>query len=318
MHLVRFDDYFNGPAATENICIQIVPEAASRAIAMESHQVDAAINISAEDVLRFKEDDTLNVFSIPGPGCHLFQFNCSNPIIKDTKVRQAISYALDRTALVEALWGAMGEKPRDSVAPPAAFGYINLGVIQQDQAKAKELLAEAGYPDGFEMNLMCTDVYNKGVQAGEIAAAQLAEVGIKCNLVVVDRATFSAAWNSLTPEEFPDWGMFLMGAGYITLDGDEGLKRRFATEEDGKNSNNYGFYSNAEVDELLNGAAKTTNQEWREKAYQRAAEILYLEDPVGCYLNSRNETVILSAQVEDFNMTPVGIYDWPSIKVRAN
>lgn len=46
--------------------------------------------------------------------------------------------------------------------------------------------------------------------------------------------------------------------------------------------------------------------------------ILYLEDPVGCYLNSRNETVILSAQVEDFNMTPVGIYDWPSIKVRAN
>ena len=318
MHLVRFDDYFNGPAATENIRIQIVPEAASRAIAMESHQVDAAINISAEDVLRFKEDDTLNVFSIPGPGCHLFQFNCSNPIIKDTKVRQAISYALDRTALVEALWGAMGEKPRDSVAPPAAFGYINLGVIQQDQAKAKELLAEAGYPDGFEMNLMCTDVYNKGVQAGEIAAAQLAEVGIKCNLVVVDRATFSAAWNGLTPEEFPDWGMFLMGAGYITLDGDEGLKRRFATEEDGKNSNNYGFYSNAEVDELLNGAAKTTNQEWREKAYQRAAEILYLEDPVGCYLNSRNETVILSAQVEDFNMTPVGIYDWPSIKVRAN
>ncbi len=109
-----------------------------------------------------------------------------------------------------------------------------------------------------------------------------------------------------------------MGAGYITLDGDEGLKRRFATEEDGKNSNNYGFYSNAEVDELLNGAAKTTDQEWREKAYQRAAEILYLEDPVGCYLNSRNETVILSAQVEDFNMTPVGIYDWPSIKVRAN
>ena len=58
----------------------------------------------------------------------------------------------------------MGEKPRDSVAPPAAFGYINLGVIQQDQAKAKELLAEAGYPDGFEMNLMCTDVYNKGVR----------------------------------------------------------------------------------------------------------------------------------------------------------
>ncbi len=163
---------------------------------------------------------------------------------------------------------------------------------------------------------MCTDVYTKGVQAGEIAAAQLAEVGIKANIVTVDRATFSAAWNGLTPEEFPDWGMFLMGAGYITLDGDEGLKRRFATSEDGKNSNNYGFYSNAEVDQLLNGAAATTDREAREKAYQRAAEILYLEDPVGCYLNCRNETVVLSAQVEGFDMTPVGIYDWPNIKVR--
>ena len=69
---------------------------------------------------------------------------------------------------------------------------------------------------------------------------------------------------------------------------------------------------------LLNGAAATVDQEWREQAYQRAAEILYLEDPVGCYLNSRNEIVCLSAQVEDFNMTPVGIYDWPSIRVRAD
>jgi peptide/nickel transport system substrate-binding protein len=321
MHLVRFDDYFNGPAATENIVIQIVPEAASRAIAIESHQVDAATGISAEDVLRFEEDETLNVFSIPGPGCHLFQFNCADPIVKDTKVRQAISYALDRESLVETLWGAMGEKPRDSVAPPAAFGYINLGVIQQDQEKAKQLLAEAGYPDGFDMTVMCTDVYNKGVQAGEIVKAQLAEVGINVTLDVIDKSTFNDAWSGLTAEEFNEtygWGMFLMGAGYITLDGDEGLKRRFATSETGVNDNNYGFYSNAEVDELLNGAAATVDQEWREKAYQRAAEILYLEDPVGCYLNSRNETVVLSAKVAEFNMTPVGIYDWPNIKVLAD
>ena len=321
MHLVRFDDYFGGPAATENIVIQIVPEASARAIALESHQVDAANGINAEDVERFMEDETLNVFSIPGPGCHLFQFNCAHPIVQDTKVRQAISYALDRETLVETLWGGLGEKPRDSVAPPAAFGYINLGVIQQDQEKAKQLLAEAGYPDGFDMTVMCTDVYNRGVEAGEIVKAQLAEVGINVTLEVVDSSKFNEAWSGWTAEEFNEtygWGMFLMGAGYITLDGDEGLKRRFATSDAGINDNNYGFYSNAEVDELLNGAAATVDQEWREQAYQRAAEILYLEDPVGCYLNSRNEIVCLTAQVEDFNMTPVGIYDWPSIRVRAD
>ena len=105
MHLVRHDDYFGGPAATENIVIQIVPEAAARSIAIESHQVDAAQGITAEEVLRLKDDPTINVFSIPGPGCHLFQFNCSHPIVKDTKIRQAISYALDRERPFTAPWG---------------------------------------------------------------------------------------------------------------------------------------------------------------------------------------------------------------------
>lgn len=318
MHLVRHDDYFNGPAKTENIVVQIVPEAASRSVAIESHQVDAADGLTPEEMVRLKDDPTINVYTIPGPGCHLFQFNCSHPIVKDTRVRQAISYALDRTAIVEALYGAMGEKPRDSCLPAAAFGYKYLGVIEQDQAKAKQLLADAGYPDGFDMTVMTTSVYNKGVEMGEIIVSQLAEVGINVKLDVIDKATFSASWNALTPEEFPDWGMFIMGAGCITLDGDEGLKRRFATSADGKNSNNYGFYSNAEVDECLNGAAETTDKATREKLYQRASEILYLEDPVGCYMNSRNETCVLSANVEGFQMTPVGIIDWPNVAVRAD
>ena len=318
MHLTRFDDYFNGPARTENVVIEIVPEAASRSMAIESHQVDAANGLTPDEVVRLGEDPSINVYSMPGPGCHLFQFNCAHPIVKDTKVRQAISYALDRTAIVEALYGAIGETPRDSVLPSTAFGYINLGVIEQDQEKSKELLAEAGYPDGFDMTLMTTAVYNRGVEMAEIVAQQLGEVGINVTLDVVDASTFNAALNGLTPEEFPDWGMFIMGAGCITLDADEGLKRRFATSEDGTNSNNYGFYSNAEVDECLNGAAATTDQELREQLYQRASEILYLEDPVGCYMNNRNEICVLSSKVEGFQMTPVGIYDWPNIAVLAD
>ena len=92
--------------------------------------VDAAQGITAEEVLRLKDDPTINVFSIPGPGCHLFQFNCSHPIVKDTKIRQAISYALDRESLVETLYGAMGEKPRDSVAPAAAFFVVTVTALQ--------------------------------------------------------------------------------------------------------------------------------------------------------------------------------------------
>ena len=265
MHLVRFDDYFNGPAATENICIQIVPEAASRAIAMESHQVDAAINISAEDVLRFKEDDTLNVFSIPGPGCHLFQFNCSNPIIKDTKVRQAISYALDRTALVEALWGAMGEKPRDSVAPPAAFGYINLGVIQQDQAKAKELLAEAGYDESnpLKVEFTCMDD-SRMLPMAEVVAEQLRLVGVEATIEKYERSTWL---NKVRTEH--DYLLALMNTAAAYNDADY-LYGLFHSKYVG--GRNWGDVDDPELDALLEEGRSEFDAAKRAEIYTKVVE----------------------------------------------
>lgn len=309
------ENYFDGPAKTKYVKMKIMPEASSRSIALESGEIDLADGISPDEVVRLGEVEGIEVLSKPGHGTHLFQFNAGNEKMKDPLVRQAISYAIDRESIVTTLFGDIGEEPRDNVMPPEALGYENLGVIEQDQEKAKELLEEAGQPaDEFDLKLMATSVYNQGVEMGEIVKSQLEEIGINVDLEIIDHSTFTSSLNGLTVDQFK-WDMFLMGAGFVTLDGDEGLKRRFETAADGKNSNNYGFYSNEEADELFTKAATTTDQDERAEYYSRAAEILYLEDPVGVYLNKRNEIAVMSDAVEGWDYSSTGYITWTKVRV---
>lgn len=308
------ENYFDGPAKTKYITMLVMPEASARSLAVESGQIDAADGIVPAEVKRLGEVEGLTVLAKPSHGTHLFQFNVGGSKMKDPRVRQAISYAIDRETLVSTLFGDIGEEPRDNAMPPQALGYENLGVIKQDQEKAKALLKEAGYEDGLEISLMATAVYNQGVEMGEIVKAQLEEIGIKVDLDIIDRSTFTSSLNGLTADQFK-WDMFLMGAGFVTLDGDEGFKRRFETAADGKNFNNYGFYSNEEADELFQKAATTTDQEARAEYYRRAAEILYLEDPVGVYLNKRNSIAVLNDAVEGFDYSATDYITWTKVQV---
>ena len=105
--------------------------------------------------------------------------------------------------------------------------------------------------------------------------SDLAEVGITATIETVDNATFNSAMGgrSTPGEDFP-WGMFFMGYGAGTADCDEGLRRIWETSPDGNNNNNYGWYSNAEVDELLNAAAVEMDEEARLELYKQAQQIL--------------------------------------------
>ncbi|MCI8622601.1 MAG: ABC transporter substrate-binding protein [Provencibacterium sp.] len=310
----RFDDYFRGPAATKNLIIQIIPEANSRAIALESGEIDIADGLNGEDVARLDGTDGIKVEARESNGQHLYQFNCKDPIIADTRVRQAISYAIDRHVICETLFGDYEGTPCTAPLHPLTFGYTDLGVIERDVEKAKSLLAEAGYADGFDLTVM-TGNYAKSTQVCEIMKEQLAEVGINLILDVVENATFKANLNGVTPDQFK-WGMFNMGAGPGSVDADEGLRRLYTTPTGETNENNYGWYSNAKVDELLNAAAITTDSEERLKLYAEAQQILYIDDPVGIWLNDRKNIYVMSDKVENFSVEVKNIVFFENISVR--
>jgi peptide/nickel transport system substrate-binding protein len=323
MKVEAFEDFWGGKPFTKYINMVLVPDQAARAVAIETGQVDFISNLSPDDVKRLDEDqnDGVNIVMKESNGIHLFQFNVksTNAPMSEPKVRQAISYALNRAEICEALYSPLGEKPARSLLSPSVIGYKDMGEIEQDYDKAKQLLAEAGYPDGFSMKIMTTALYNKGVEMAQIIAEQLKGANINAEIEVVERAVFSESLNGLTPEEYNGkygWDMFIMGAGG-DLDAHQSTVRVFHTEADGLNANNYGFYSNAQVDKLLEDASVSVDPAERLKMYSDAMQILIYDDPIGVTMNQRNNVYALTDKVEDFFLNPGNTIDWAKLKVVA-
>ena len=312
------ENWWRGEAGTKNLIVKIIPEASSRAMAIETGEVDIIDRPGVDDVSRLENTDGLVVFKKPGYGIHGFQYNCSEGhVTSDTKVRQAIMYAIDKETICQALYGSIGETATHGLVAPQYFGYVDLGVQPYDPEKAKELLAEAGYPNGLDLSVMTYNGYNKGVELAEAIKDYLGKVGINVTIDSVDGATFNASLNGITPDQM-SWDMFIMGYGGLGgLDCDGCLRRVFVTSSDGLNTNNYGWYSNARVDELLNGAIVEMDQEKRKEMYKEAQQILYLDDPVAVYFNLRSSIFVMTDKVEGFSMNATQRVEFEKIKVRA-
>ncbi|TXT41783.1 MAG: peptide/nickel transport system substrate-binding protein, partial [Spirochaetes bacterium] len=123
---------------------------------------------------------------------------------------------------------------------------------------------------------------------------------------VLEWSVILPLWSGVTPQVF-DQPLFIMGAGTSMMDADGGLRGLYTTTETGTNEQNYGFYSNKEVDVLVNGAASETDPEKRYAMYKRAQEILYLEDPVAIWLFDRPTTVAASSRVKGIEINGIGM-----------
>lgn len=312
-----FPDYFEGQAPTKNLIIEIIIDSTSRAIALETGEVDIADGLSYEDILSIQEVEGIDVKFFKFNGLHGFQFNCANEYFKDTRLRQAVSYAIDRDAMIEALYAPIGEACATAPISEVVWGYHDFGVIKQDQEKAKQLMAKAGYPYGFEFSIQVVETYSKALESAEMIVADLAEVGIKATIEVVDYATFKASRANRTypGEDFP-WGMFIMGYGPGTLDADEGLRRIWYTSKNGDNNNNYGWYSNTEVDEYLLEAAYEMDPNIRKELYKKAMQIIYIDDPAAVFTNQRKLVYCMSDKIEGFIVDVRNAIDYTSLKCR--
>ena len=316
MVLEAFPDYFRGEVPTKNVDILIVSDANARLVALETGEVDVTV-VNTSEIPRLKETPGVEVKTYEGIGAHGLQFNCANEYMKSPLVRQAVVYAIDKQLIADTLYSDIGEKACTAPVNPNVWGYYDFGVIPQDVEKAKALLAEAGYPDGFDISIMLQPGYNKSTETCEMVVAMLAEVGINATIETVDMATFSGAMGNRTypGENFP-WAMFIMGFGAGTADCDEGLRRIWSTSPDGNNNNNYGWYSNAEVDRLLDEAMSELDEEKRADLYRQAQQILYIDDPAAVFTNDRYNIWTMSDKVEGFDVNVNNVIFWDNLRVK--
>lgn len=317
-NFVSNPNYFEGEPSIKNLNFVIIPDASSRTIALETGAVDLVCGVNASDV-QLMQDEGLVVEYTLSNGQYLFMYNCSQySVCRDPKVRLAINHAVDTSAIVAALYAdVQGEVPT-CFGTARDYGTQDLGVFPYDPELSRQLLSEAGYPDGITLKLFASSAaYVKNSECAEIVKQMCAEAGINIDIIVGDNAAFTEIFGH-TAEEFDEqlgYDMFCMGQGPSNCDlgGYQGL---YTTDPTG-NDSNYGFYSNPEVDELFAKQAVETDVEARLKMLNRLNEILYLEDPVGLLIWNDKTPFAMNTRVLHFaeNVSIMGDIDYTKLQV---
>lgn len=185
--LVKSDTYWGEPAFLDKAEFRIVPDAAAAVPALLSGDVQAFPFFQPDGVAQIEGDPRFSVVVGATEGETLLTMNNKKPPFDNLKVRQAISYALDRDAIVEGASAGFG-KPIGSHQSPASKDYVDLtGMYPHDVNKAKELLKEAGLENGFKATLKLPPPSYARL-GGEIIASQLREVGIDLEIIPVEWA----------------------------------------------------------------------------------------------------------------------------------
>jgi peptide/nickel transport system substrate-binding protein len=223
------------------------------------------------------------------------------PLTK-VKVRQAINMAIDKQSIVKNLYKGTASVAKNGM-PPFMLGYNDK--VQDwpyDPARAKKLLAEAGYPNGFEVTLHVMPVSRPYMfdppKIGEAIQGYLGAVGIEVNIYQVDWGTY------LQETEAGKHQMCLLG-----WTGDNGDPDNFMNVLYGPDSakigtsGNYGFYNDMKAQELLSAATATFDVKKRAELYQKAQELIH-ESANWVYIAHANQSLVFRANVKGFKMNP--------------
>ena len=295
-------DYWGGAPKIKMVVFKPIPETATRIAALETGDVDLVAAVSPEYVDQAPEG--IEVVTIPGTRAFYLGMNVNIEPFDDVRVRQAMNYAVDVQSIIDNILNGLARKI-DNPLLPEAFGYAATPVYSYDPEKAKSLLAEAGYPDGFEMEI---DTQPPLKEMAEALAGQLSEVGITAKVNVLEKAALYAKYE-------PGFSQaFLTSWGNSEADADGMLSKQFhskrygcdllATEGDTGHGDAekgcyYTGYGNAEVDAAIEAGARTVDPEKRKAQYYNALTII-VEEPPWVFLYNPSEIYAYNNWVQDW------------------
>jgi peptide/nickel transport system substrate-binding protein len=192
--LTRYEDYWGEKPALETLTYRAIREAPARFLELQAGTVDGVDNLSPDDIPAAQAEPDINVFLRPPFNIGFLGINRVHEPFDDVRVRQAVAMAIDREELVQALYPPTAATASQFV-PPGIFGHTEgLEDWPHDPGRAKKLLAEAGYPDGFETTLWVMGIsrpyFPNPDRVGEVLQADLAEVGIRVEIVTYDWGTY--------------------------------------------------------------------------------------------------------------------------------
>jgi peptide/nickel transport system substrate-binding protein len=257
-------EYFQGAPKIDEVIFRPIPETATRIAELKTGAVDVIVNVPPHQVESIAAMKELSVRTAPSSRIIFIVLTTTDGgPLSDKRVRQALNYAVDKGAIIEALLGGYG-KALASPLPSNAFGHDpDLKPYRYDPKKARQLLAEAGYPKGFEITFEApSGRYLMDKDVAQAVNGFLQDVGIKTKFNVSE-------WGVFVGKLYQHAGapMMLLGLGGNTFDADAYLYTQLRSGELSS------YYSNPKMDELLDHARVETNPDKRQKLYFEAQRL---------------------------------------------
>ncbi|MCA0989384.1 ABC transporter substrate-binding protein [Guptibacillus algicola] len=300
--VTKNEDYWmDGYPKLDRVIFRAIPDNSARLNALMAGEIDLMDGLNPSDVSQVESDENLEVFFRPSMNVGYLGLTSNREPLNNKKVRQALNHAVDKQAIIDAFYAGQAE-PAKNPMPPVIGGYNeDIEPYEYDLEKAKALLKEAGYEDGFDMELWAMPVPRPympdGQKVAEVIQSSFAEIGVNAEIKSYEWATY------LEKARNGEADSFLLG-----WTGDNGDADNFLyvlLDKDNIGSNNYTYYSNDELHDLLIEAQSTPDEEKRNELYKEAQEIIHEDAPWIPLVHSK-PALGGSERVKGFNPHPTG------------
>ena len=300
--LEKFDEYWGTPAYLDKVTLKIIENADSLLMSLQSGAIDLCSHLTSTQVAQLGDDfdvaeGTMNLVQA------LYLNNAEKPF-DDVRVRQALCYAVDKQEIIDLAFDGYGSPIGSSMYP--AFGkYFDDSLTNyytKDVEKAKSLLAEAGYPDGFDMTITVPSNYKPHMDTAEVLVQQLAQIGVNATIEPIE-------WESWVSDVYAgrQFQSTVVGVDASTMTA-RALLERF-TSTYGKNFINY---SNADYDALFQQVL-TTYDDAAQTALYKDMERNLTENAANVYIQDLADLVAVRKGLEGVTFYPIYVLDLATI-----
>ena len=314
--LKRFDGYWGGKAPFARLVLKHVPDPATRLAMVQSGQADVINAVPVESVAQIQSLPAVEVIARPALRTFGFGLNLNRKAFQDVRVRHALNHAVDRAALIKAVFRGYAT-PIDSPLSPFTTGYGPVGSFDYSPDKARQLLGEAGWkpgPDGilrkdgeaFEVTVLTPQgMLPKDIEVTQALQGFLGKVGVKATINKVEPAAF---WDYLrVPPDKIAWDMVLFGFNPSNGDGGYHLSSLFASNPSRTERPkvwNFTWYTNPKVDSLLAESDQMVDAAKRKALLVEAARLAWTDAPY-VWLYAENVVVAKRKDLRGVEVQPV-------------
>lgn len=307
LELTRFEQYWDPQyPLLDRVSLKIIPDPSTAVTNLRTGHVDLIPRLEPDYLHQVEDDPNLEILEGPMNLVQLLVINNGRPPFNQLEVRQAIAHAVNRGEIIHGAAWDRGTPTGSNLSPAMEAWYVDVtDTYPHDPERAKQLLADAGYPDGFSAVIHLPTSYPLHCSAGEIIAEQLDQVGIKLEIELVE-------WSTWLEQIYRDRDFALTVIGFTGKLDPHSVLGRYQSDS----GRNFGNFQDEEYDRLLAEGVAETDFQVRYDVYSRIQEIL-AEQVAGVFIMDPSQLAVMNKETSGWQHYPVYVLDLASLSRKS-